>query len=79
MTESLSQWHRRNNSQSYLQAEGSHVDWPEETIFPTGPESGEEGEEAFAAIHRIKDVRLPNDRFVGEAVTLEEMRDAGAV
>lgn len=79
MTESLGQWHREQNPYNYRQAEGSHVDWPEEAAFPVGPGSGTEGEEVFSTMHRIKPVRLPNDRFVGEAVTLEEMRDAGAV
>ena len=42
----------------------------------------EEGTELFYAIHRIPvdQIRLPNDGWVrDEAVTLEEMRSAGAL
>ena len=62
------------------QPEGSHVHWPSGLGFPTAP--GDDGVDAeiFAALHRISDVRFPNDDYVGSyGVTLEEMRNDGAV
>ena len=66
------------------QPEGSHVYWP------AGMTAGDDEDDVARALHRMKglkrgrssswDVRFPNDRFVkDEAVTLEQMREAGAI
>jgi hypothetical protein len=66
------------------QSEGSHVHWP--IGYDEADDDGESGEN----LHRMKGLRpgassswsprFPNDRFVNDfAVTLEEMREAGAV
>jgi len=64
---------------------GSHVNWP------TGyDEADDDGTEFSENIHRMKgarrgassswEVRFPNDKFVAsEAVTLEHMRELGAL